>query len=233
MTNLQHFDEAAKLLTRALESYQDLGQLTLAASTLIQLGVLYFSADAPHTAIAAYEAALDLLSPRDESALYLTARFNLAHTLFEVGEIIEARERLHWDEELYVEYADEHLAIRYTWLDGRIAAATGKPRQAEKRLTETRDHFAARGDGFDAALVSLDLAHLYQRLGRTEDLLQTVTSAVRLFSVYALHREALAALIMLRDAVREQTATAETIERVAGFLREAAKDPEARFQPPS
>ena len=128
---------------------------------------------------------------------------------------------------------DEHLAVRQTWLEGRIAFATGQAAEAERAFVQVRAAFAARQDGFDAALVSLDLALLYLDRERMDDLLETVGSAIAVFSAYALHREGLAALVMLRDAVRQKAATAETIERVARFLRESADDPAARFQAPS
>lgn len=233
LIDLRRFEEAEALLTQALDTYQELGQVTLAGRTLIKLGHLFSTADAPEVAVGPYEAALDLLSRSSEPALHLAARFNLAHTLVDLGRIIEARDLLTYDEDLYAAHADDHTTIRHAWLQARIAAATDEPAEAEALFLQTRDDFAARADGFDAALVSLDLALLYQRLGRTQDLLATVSSAVKLFSAYALHREGLAALITLRDAVHQQAANADTIQRVASFLHDAAKDPAARFQPPS
>ena len=233
LINLQRFQEAEALLSQALETYKELGQVTLAGRTLIKLGYLFFLAGAPEVAIGPYEAALELLPRRTEPALHLTARFNLSLALCDLGRIIEARDFLTYDEDLYAAHADEHLSIRRAWLEGRIAAATAEPAEAEAHFLRTREYFAARADGFDAALVSLDLALLYQQLGRAEDVLTTVSSAVKLFSTYALHREALAALITLRDAVHQRAATADTIQRVASFLRDAAKDPAARFQSPS
>lgn len=231
--DLRQFEEAEALLLRALDTYRDLGQTTHAGRTLIKLGHLFSNAGLPETAIRPYEAALDLL-PRDlEPRLHLAARFNLAHCHFELGGIIEARDLLTYDEDLYERHADRHTTVRRRWLEGRIAAATGEIVEAEQLLLDTREVFSAQGGGFDAALVSMDLALLYQQLGRTDDLLETVTAAVQIFSAYALHREGLAALIMLRDAVRQKAATAETIERVARFLRESAGDPAARFQAPS
>lgn len=231
--DLRQFEEAEALLLRALDAYRDLGQTTHAGRTLLKLGHLFSSAGQPETAIGPYEAALDLL-PRDrEPRLHLAARFNLAHCHFELGGVIEARDLLTYDEDLYERHSDGHTAVRRQWLEGRIAAATGELGESEQLLLRTRETFASQGGGFDAALVSMDLALLYQQLGRTDDLLETVSAAVQIFAAYALHREGLAALIMLRDAVRQKAATAETIERVARFLRDSADDPAARFQAPS
>lgn len=233
LQDLRRLDEAEELLRRAYDTYQELGQISLAAQALIQLGYLYYTAGDPEVAVGPYQAALELLSRDHEPRLYLAARFNLTLALVDSDRIIEARDLLTYDEDLYAAHADEHLTVRQTWLDGRIASATGQIDEAETSFVQVRDAFAARRDGFDAALVSLDLAHLYYGCGRMDDLLETVASAIAVFAAYALHREGLAALIMLRDAVRQKAATAETIERVARFLRESADDPAARFQAPS
>jgi tetratricopeptide (TPR) repeat protein len=235
-SDLRNLEEAEILLTRALEIYQELGEVIRTCQILIQLGNLFYAAGEPATAIGPYEAALELLSPDDspdDLPLYLAARLNVSFALVDLGKIVEARDLVTWDEVFYDEHTEEHLVIRWRWVCGRIAAATGQLRGAEAHFAHVRDRFVAQEHGFNAALVSLDLAHLYYASGRARELLSTVASAVRVFSTHALHREALAALIMLRDAIHQQSATAETIQRVATFLRDAARDPAARFQPPS
>lgn len=154
-------------------------------------------------------------------------------TLQELGEIVEARDLLVADEDAYLRHADEHIAIRRLWLEGRIYTATGESHRAEPFLLQVRDTFARQRHGFNAAIACLDLALLYHRLGHFEELTENIATAVRLFTAYALHREALAALITLHDATRERAVTAESIERVAAFLRRVAADPAARDQSPS
>lgn len=231
--DLRCFDEAEGLLVRSLEIYRELGEETLAGRGLIKLGYVFYLAGDLEAAIAPYEAALEILTRQNRPDLHLVARFNLALTLVDLDRIIEARDLLTYDEDLYAEYADDHLTVRRAWLEGRVAAATGKLAEAENLFVETRDTFVARADGFDAALVSLDLALLYHRLDRSQDLLETVSSAIEVFAAYTLHREALAALIMLRDAIREEAVTAEAIEWVASLLRRAAQDPTAHPRPAS
>ncbi len=233
LLDLRRFEEAETLLARALDTYQELGQVTRTAQTLIKLGHLFSTAGAPAVAILPYRTALEVISEETEPGLYLAARFNLAHALFELGRVIEARDLLVYDDDIYERHADDHIAIRRIWLEGRVYIATGETERAEALLLQTRDVFTARSDGFDAALVSLDLALLYHQLGRFEDLTETVATAVQLFSAYALHREALAALVTLHDAARQRAATAESIERVAAFLRDIAADPTARLHTPS
>ena len=229
----RRFQDAQAMLARALETYQELGQVTLTAETLIKLGHLFSSAGAPETAIGPYRAALEIVSEETEPQLYLAARLNLSHALFELGDIIHARDLLVADEDAYLRFADDHIAIRRIWLEGRIYTLTGETHRAEPFLLQVRDTFAAQEHGFNAAIACLDLALLYQQLGRFDDLTENVATAVRLFSAYALHRDALAALVTLHNAAQERAVTAESIERVAGFLRVVAADPGARNQKPS
>lgn len=154
---LRRFQEAQHLLERALLIYQELGQVTLAARTLIQIGHVFSTVGAVAAAESPYRAALQTLSPHREPELYLAARLNLAHTLFELGRVDAARDVIAYDEDLFERHADGHTQLRRTWLLGRIADATGDPEEAEELLSAVRDAFATRADGFDAALVALDL----------------------------------------------------------------------------
>lgn len=233
LIDLRRFEAAEALLARALETYQELGQVTLTAQTLIKLGHLFSTANAPEAAIRPYRMALEIISEDTDPQLYLAARLNLTHALFELGRFIEARDLLAYDEDIYERHADQHIAIRRIWLEGRIYRATGETDRAETLLLRTRDVFTAQQHGFNAALVSLDLALLYHQLGRFDDLTETVATAVKLFSAYSLHSEALAALVTLHHAAYQRAVSAESIERVATFLREIAADPGPRSQAPS
>jgi tetratricopeptide (TPR) repeat protein len=176
---------------------------------------------------------LGLVSPDENPRLYLCARFNYASNLELAGRPQKARELLVYDAQLYEEEADEYTRVQVTWLEGRIAAALGESEEAERALLAARDHFVEREHGFNSARVCLHLASLYHREGRWEELQDAAAQAVQLFQAYALHQEALAALILLRDAASARQATAEMIQRIAGFLHKAERDPGARFETPN
>lgn len=53
---------------------------------------------------------------------------------------------------------------------------------------------------------------------------------VPIFSSLHIHREALAALAFLKQAVEAEYATVDLVSRVACYLRKAQHDPELRFQ---
>lgn len=75
----------------------------------------------------------------------------------------EACAQLALDEELYRRFPEPWVELRVTWLRGDIAAGQGDTAAAERAYRETRDGFVAQGIGYDAAMVSLDLALLERR----------------------------------------------------------------------
>jgi hypothetical protein len=71
---------------------------------------------------------------------------------------------------------------------------------------------------------------LYAGQGRTEELKRLAADMVPIFASRHIHREALAALTFLRQAVEAEQASLEVVARVADFLRKAEHDPELRFE---
>jgi hypothetical protein len=103
--------------------------------------------------------------------------------------------------------------------------------RAERALAEVREGFIERGMPYDAALVSLQLAEIY---ARDRDSLRLERLAREMFPIFqsrALHRGALAALILFREAVAMRQADQRLIRDLAGYLRSARRDRELRFVP--
>lgn len=228
-TDRRRFEHAAEHLEAAAGFYQTLGDPERLARVLMKLGTLHDLLQDLPSALEADKAACALLSPETDVRLYLAARFNYAYHLHEAGELGRARDVLDFDLDLFQKHADPHARVRFDWLEARLAAALGDPADGERGLLAVRDELAREGQGFDAAIACLHLAALYHEQGRHRAVAETAAQAVELFQVHALHREALAALLLLRDAAAAGTLTAEAIFRVAAFLRDAEGDPGARL----
>lgn len=229
-SDLGRFEEALEHLESAAGLYEILGESNRVGRVLLQLGLLHELLDDSPAALSADKAALGLLSREADLRLYLAARLNYALHLTGAGQSLTARDLLDWDADLYRQHADPHTRLRVEWLQARLAAELGDPAAAERGYLAVRDELAAQEQGFDAALACLDLAALYHREGRTEDLQEAAAQAVDLFQAHALHREALGALVLLRDAAGSRTLTADTITRTSGFLERARRNPGARFR---
>jgi hypothetical protein len=120
--------------------------------------------------------------------------------------------------------------VRALWLTGRVAAGRGRPQEAHIAFEQVRAEFAGRRMGYDAALVSLDLAALDLEQGRTAQVRRLATEMAWIFETHGVHREALAALDLFCRAVRSETASIELARRVVSYLERARHDNELRFE---
>jgi tetratricopeptide (TPR) repeat protein len=225
----RRFPEAEKLLKRAAAQFGLIQASDDCARALIKLGDTYELAGSLDRAIETTRSALALLSPESEPRLYLCARFNLAQQLVHAGRYEEASERLEEDEELFRRFPEPWTQLRVVWLRGDIAAGRKDLDEAERSYRTARDGFVAQGSGYDAALVSLDLAVLYLRRGRTADVRRVAEEMLPVFQAQDIHREALAALALFQEAARQDLLTLEQALAIAAYLREARNEPELRF----
>jgi hypothetical protein len=123
------------------------------------------------------------------------------------------------DEELYRQFADLWTRLRQNWLRGKIALGTGRPKDAEDAFLAARDGFVQQGIGYDAAMVSLDLALVYLREGRTAEVRRVAEEMIPLFEAEDVHPEAVAALILFHEAVRREVVTSESVEELMAYLK--------------
>jgi hypothetical protein len=70
---------------------------------------------------------------------------------------------------------------------------------------------------YDAAMVSLDLALLYLREGRSEDVKALAEEMLPIFQAQDVHREALAALLLFQDAARRDELTVAAVTDLAAY----------------
>lgn len=225
----RRFQEAERLLKRAALLFGLIRAEEDAARALIILGDTYSAAGSPEKAIDATRSALALLGPGADVRLLVAGHYNLALQLVEAGRFAEASELLETDADLFARVPESWLQLRLVWLQADIAAGRGDLAAAERAYLEARDGFVAQGIGYDAAIVSLDLAVLYLRQERTPDVRRLAEEMLAVFQMQEVHREALAALALFQDAVRQDRMSLEGALQVAAALREARTEPSLRF----
>jgi tetratricopeptide (TPR) repeat protein len=227
----RRFEDALKLLQRAVVIFRRNGHAHRAGKSLVTMDTIYCYAGHPERGIPLLYQAIKLIDADREPRLRLCAHHNLIHDLTETGRFLEAQKLYRKSRSLYRDFPDAVTRSRRRWVKGKISSGLGKIVQAERLLLAARDGFIAEGISYDTALVSLELAALYAREGRTTDLKRLAREMFPIFSSLQVHREALAALSFLQQALDAEQAGIELVARVADFLRRAEHDPGLRFEP--
>jgi tetratricopeptide (TPR) repeat protein len=226
----RRFAEALDCVTKAVGLFLRNGETSRAGRSLVNLSLIHSYAGETEESIAALSRALELIDPQEDPRTLLCARHNLAGYLAEAGRYREALRLFRGTRELYRSFPDAWTQNRRLWLQGRIDHGLGRAAAAESALRAARDGFLAEGIPYDTALVSLDLALLYAEQGRAAELKRLAGEMIPLFASHRIHREALAALSFLQQALEAERANRDLVTCVAGFLRKAQHDPELRWE---
>ena len=224
------YGEAVRLLDQALEIYKAAKDSHREGRTWIQKGMALGHAGKVTQAIRLIRKGLRSIDIEEEPQLLVAGRHNLIGYLNESGRQSEALEFLEQTRRLYLNMGNRMHLVRLRWLEGRIARELGRFADAEVALAEARKAFVDRGIGFDAALVSLDLATVYLRQGKSVEVKQLAAEMLPIFESRDVHQEALAALLVFRRAAETEEVTLSLLERLTTYLRRARRDSELRFE---
>jgi tetratricopeptide (TPR) repeat protein len=228
----RNLPEAGRLFRQAAGIFLSHGDPHRSGRSLVNLSTVHYFAGELDEALTLLRRSLDLIDAEQEPRLRLCAQHNLIDYLTISGRFEEAREVYRETRPLYRDFAEPWVQNRRKWVRGRILHGLGRPGPAESLLLATRDGFLAEGIPYDTALVSLEIAMLYAEQGRTAELKQLSSGMLPIFSSLQIHREALAALAFLTQALESEAAGLELLGAVADYLRRAAHEPDLRFQAP-
>ena len=227
----KRLDEALELLDVLHQLYVELGETHLAGQTLISQGINTAVDDRPAEAVPLFREGLGLLEPERDPRLAAIGRYGLLNALELCGEHREAG-RLLRASGLREAFADDPQNLaKLRWLEGKIHAGLGKLWRAEQVLGEVRDGFLERGQGYDAALVGLDLAAVWLRQDNHAAVRELAEEILETFAALGIQREGVKAVRYLREACRREMATPALVQWVAAFLRRLEGQPQLRFAP--
>jgi tetratricopeptide (TPR) repeat protein len=224
------YEEAALLLDRAIAIYRAGKDRHQEGKSLILKGMALGYDGRYKEAVRLIRRGLSRIDPVEEPWMVVSARHNFIWYLNESGSHQEALETLEHTRRLYLELGRPLHLVRLRWVEGRIASGLGRFAEAEVALREARDAFIERGIGFDAALVSMDLAAAYARQGRTDEVKRLAAEMVPIFESRDVHQEALAALLLFKEAAEAERVTLGLLDQIAAYLERARLDPELRFR---
>jgi len=148
----------------------------------------------------------------------VAARHNLILCLSESGRQTEALALLADTRHLYAELGDRMNLMRLQWVEGKIAISLRNFEPAEALLQEVRGELIGQGLGYDAALLSLDLAHIYAQQGRSGEMRRLAEEILPIFQSRDVQREVLATLLVFQKAARMERVTLDLVRELGDYL---------------
>ncbi|HUP42406.1 MAG TPA: hypothetical protein VM599_04285 [Thermoanaerobaculia bacterium] len=226
------YPEAREVLEQAAGLYRRQGAAQDEGKVLIKLAKATGEGGDAGRAVQLAAEAEARLDPATDRFFFLYARQVRTTFLLAGGGVREARA-------LYDELAPDFRSHapgfssrqRIAWLGARIAWAEGDHARAEEELLALWAAFAERGEGYECALVILDLAALRLEQGRTAEVKRLVAEMIPVFASQEAHGHALSALLLVERAVEAETATVAFLRQVARYLRRARHNPYLPFEP--
>ncbi|HYG62045.1 MAG TPA: hypothetical protein VEL74_05660 [Thermoanaerobaculia bacterium] len=213
-------DEALSLLDEAISIYRESGDAHAISAALVKKAKILEESGDLTGAINLLQQAGDEIDPLRDARLFIYARHNLAWCLTTAGRHEEAARLLPKVQDAFQQFAKPVDHIRLRWLEGRILFGLDNFETAEGVFREVQQQFLQRAMGFDAALVSLDLAILLAEQRRRPELKQLALEVIPVFEAQDVHREAMAALLMFQKACNEETLTVELVRQIASTLEQ-------------
>ena len=227
----RQFGPAQAALAVACSIYLRYGQRHLAGRTLLSQAIFANVAGEPEVALQLVGKCLSLLDEHLDPELVATAIYNQIWFLPNCGRFDEARKLLFLNRGRLLRTEGRIPALKLRWVEGRIDAGRGQLARAEMAFREVCEGFEALGLGYQATLVTLDLAAAVLRQGRAAEARGLVLEAAEAFTALRIHREMLMAVLYLKETFICGAAEAPLLEEVSAFLRRAEHDASARFEP--
>lgn len=215
----RQLDAAAGCLRQAIAAYRRAGEGGLADRALIKRTMIWWELGQPQRGVPLLRRLAARIDRQREPRLLFSVQHNLVALLNESGRCEEAQALLPAVRKLAIELGNRLDLLRVRWLDGLVAANLGQDTRAEWSLRAARDGFLRLEIAYDVAMVSLDLAALYLRGQRLEETRRLAAEVIPLLEAQEVHREVLAAMLLLVEAAERQTLTGQTLARISSRLR--------------
>lgn len=227
----RRFREAFRMLDTAHILYRQQGETHEAGRVLIMKGLYTGYTGNAEEGLQLLSQGLAALDRERDLRLVFHTLHNILLFRVELGEFAEAQRQIQQMRPLYAHHAGRLEQIKLRGIEGKIAAGLGEYARAEGLFREVRRDLDAAGLGYQAALICLDLASVCMRLGKKAQVRKLVEEMVATFRAVGVEREAMAAMLMLTDAVEKDQTTLELLALVSGVLQRLQRGPGLLVRP--
>jgi tetratricopeptide (TPR) repeat protein len=206
------FETAVSVLEEALAIYRSAGDLHQEGRILLKMAASIGYVE-PERALRYVREALNLINTTKEPRLELCGQHDLAYFSVDAGRPEEALAILDRTRPLYKQFPDDWAQLRLHWLEGRIARGLQHFDEAASTLRGVWRTCIEKGLTYDALLVAIELAETYVASG---EYLRAATFAAEVYPLLAersLHRHALAAWLVLQEALERSAAEELAVRR--------------------
>jgi tetratricopeptide (TPR) repeat protein len=224
LSDQRRFTEAFHMLDAARAIYHRYGDFHEEGRILIIKGLYSGYAGDPEQGLQLLSQGLSMIDrERDEKLAFYTLH-NILLLRVELGDYEAASRQLQRMRPLYAENATWIDQIKLRRIEGQISAGLGRLDEAEALFLQTRQELDKAGLGYEAALVSLNLAEVKLQRGETAGVRDLVGEMVGAFRSLGVGREAMAAVLLLWGALERDQLTLEILRRAEGVLRRRARN---------
>ncbi|HEX6863739.1 MAG TPA: hypothetical protein VF414_13020, partial [Thermoanaerobaculia bacterium] len=229
----RHFPEAHELIDRARLIYHQLGDIHMAGRSLIKKSFFASCEGNAEEALAFVTEGFTLLDLKRDPSLGASALQNTILYAVDAGHLKKAQHHL-WNAQNHGLLPDEEInRIKLRATSGEIFAGLGQLDRAETAFRTAKADFEDLGLIYVAGITGIDLAAVWMRQGRLEEVKGLAEKLADDFLNLNVKREALAAVLVLREACRKGTVTVEGIAKVAAYLRDLDRRPGGTLPPPA
>lgn len=210
----RRFQQAIALTAEAAQIFRDMGLRQDLGGCLLKQAIFTGYSGQPEEALHLIFESFRLIEKDGDlarQAIHAAARFAL-----DAGRPEEGLELLAEHRRLLAESAPV-ARLRLSWLRGELAHARGLYGAAEIYLLDARKGFTELEMPFEVALVCLELASVYGKTGRQEELRELATEMLPIFESLRVKRETLASVLLLQRA--EVDSALPLVGRISAQLR--------------
>ncbi len=224
----REFPTAIKLAEEALRAFRDKDRIQY-ANALITKGYV-LGEDSRHTeALPFFAQALQLIRPNRRvssraSRVFHCAVHNLADALSRgcfTKDVISALSFIAEAKRFFSGQRNSLNKQKFIWVEARVHARLGCGGLAERRLITAHKKLIELEAPLEAALVALDLSLLYAQWDEWDKVEQLSIRTSEDFRALSTHTEALAALRLWAEGVREKSLTAEKVRSTRDLIEAA------------